>query len=128
VVILYLGDMDPSGQDMVRDVAERLVTFGAHAEIRKLALTMDQVDQYKPPPNPAKMTDSRAKDYVGKYGNESWEVDALRPDVLRSIIEAEITSLTDQARIDRWIKLEEEDKARLRSVAQDARSSLGDED
>lgn len=121
VTVLYLGDMDPSGQDMVRDVADRLALFGVDLETRKLALTMDQVDQYKPPPNPAKMTDSRAKGYVGKYGNESWEVDALRPEVLRSIIESEITSLTDQAPIDKWIKLEEEDKARLRSVAKDVR-------
>lgn len=113
-VILYLGDLDPSGEDMVRDIRDRLGVFlneglvidfsaspGERIEteeaandrkpdieltVHKIALTIDQVEEHDPPPNPAKLTDSRAKDFIKKYGYESWEVDALPPAVLRDII------------------------------------------
>ena len=76
-LLFYLGDFDPSGEDMVRDVKDRLEMFGVELEVEKLALTKAQIAQYNPPPNPAKMTDSRAAAYVEKHGSSSWEVDAL---------------------------------------------------
>ena len=62
--ILHLGDHDPSGIDMTRDIAERLALFGAPVDVVRIALTMDQVAQYDPPPNPAKFTDARYGGYV----------------------------------------------------------------
>ena len=59
-VILHLGDHDPSGVDMTRDIFDRLQTFMGGAEVKRLALNWDQVEMYNPPPNPAKLTDSRA--------------------------------------------------------------------
>ena len=90
VVILHLGDHDPSGVDMSRDIQERLRTFRCRAEVRRIALTMDQVEEYNPPPNPAKVTDSRADEYIANYGYESWELDALQPEVLTRLIQDEI--------------------------------------
>jgi hypothetical protein len=59
-VILHFGDHDPSGCDMTRDIQDRLRMFiGKHLEVRRLALNMPQVDEYNPPPNPAKISDSR---------------------------------------------------------------------
>ena len=53
-ILLYVGDHDPSGEDMVRDIRERLLRFGvSDLKIRKIALTWDQIKLYKPPPNPA---------------------------------------------------------------------------
>jgi hypothetical protein len=115
--LLYLGDHDPSGEDMVRDVAERLETFGSTLHVKKLALTMDQVDQYNPPPNPAKMSDPRSDGYVAKHGNESWEVDALPPQVLTQVIEDELDMLVDQPLMDEIIEREEEDKKELQLAA-----------
>ena len=60
-VLFYLGDLDPSGEDMVRDIEDRLELMRANFEVRKLAIDLDQVAQYNPPPNPVKMTDSRAR-------------------------------------------------------------------
>jgi hypothetical protein len=95
-VLFYLGDHDPSGEDMVRDIYDRMVMFGVHdIEVRKLALTMEQVRQYNPPPNPAKMTDSRAAKYVEEHGADSWEVDALNPTVTADIIETAFREVTD---------------------------------
>ena len=70
-VILHLGDHDPSGVDMTRDIQERLAMFGAATVVRRIALTYDQVQAYNPPPNPAKLTDSRCKAYIERYGDES---------------------------------------------------------
>jgi len=94
-VIIHLGDHDPSGIDMTRDIKDRLELFcrmhrSETPVIHRIALEMDQVKQYKPPPNPTKLTDTRAWDYVNKYGSESWELDALKPQVLMALIEAAI--------------------------------------
>lgn len=86
MVILHLGDHDPSGIDMTRDIADRLSLFGASTEVHRIALNFDQVEQYSPPPNPAKLTDSRAEGYIEKYGAESWELDALDPATLNELI------------------------------------------
>lgn len=80
VVLLHLGDHDPSGQDMSRDIRERLELFGVnYLTFERLALNYDQIQAYNPPPNPAKLTDSRSSGYVSRYGVSSWELDALEP-------------------------------------------------
>lgn len=94
-IILHLGDHDPSGKDMTRDISERLELFGADVEVRRIALNWDQIEEYSPPPNPAKLSDSRAKSYIREYGSESWELDALEPSVLTDLISSEVDALTD---------------------------------
>ena len=104
VVLLHLGDHDPSGIDMTRDNADRLRMFiteserfdnGEMFEVRRLALNMDQVRRYKPPPNPAKMTDSRIAGYVKKFGRQSWELDALDPRTIAALIQDNIDDVRD---------------------------------
>ncbi|MBL4769515.1 MAG: hypothetical protein JKY94_17715 [Rhodobacteraceae bacterium] len=97
-VVLHLGDHDPSGLDMTRDNQDRLDIFaGEHAvEVRRLALNMSQVEQYTPPPNPAKMTDSRAAGYVQRYGGSSWELDALEPAVISDLITDDLREIIDE--------------------------------
>lgn len=116
-VLLYLGDHDPSGEDMVRDIRDRLREFGvSRIDVRKLALTMEQVQEYNPPPNPAKTTDSRFARYEERHGDESWEVDALPPDVLQQIIRDAFDTLIERAPMDGVIAREERDKNRLREA------------
>ena len=95
VTIIHLGDHDPSGIDMTRDIQDRLTMFGVSADVRRIALNMDQVEQYQPPPNPAKLSDSRSTDYIERFGDESWELDALDPGDLTALIEAEIIEHRD---------------------------------
>lgn len=142
--VLYLGDLDPSGEDMVRDVAERLDEYTNRGrifeivekdgkrdiqaetdaarskrmpyidvEVKKLALTMDQVEEHEPPPNPAKTTDSRFEKFQQKHGDESWEVDALPPAVLRDIIETELDELIDEEKVAEIRDQEQKDKELL---------------
>lgn len=114
--LLYIGDLDPSGEDMVRDVEDRLRMFGAEVNVEKVALTIDQVRTYKPPPNPAKMTDVRAPAYVAKYGNSSWEVDALPPQVLNRIVRDALDELVDAELMEEVKEKEEKAKKRLRAA------------
>ena len=92
-VLKYLGDHDPSGKDMRRDIADRMAMFGVEGlRVDMIALTTDQVKLYDPPPNPAKITDPRAKQYIEEFGEESWELDALPPRELQRIIQESIRS------------------------------------
>lgn len=83
--LLYLGDHDPSGEDMVRDIRTRFEMFGADVDVTKIALTRAQITQYNPPPNPAKITDPRADAYIAKHGNSSWEVECATADCTSSV-------------------------------------------
>ena len=116
--LIYLGDMDPSGEDMVRDISDRLEMYNVgELQVTKVALTMEQVESYKPPPNPAKMSDSRAAKYVDKHGTSSWEVDALPPAALSKIIREELSSLVDREMMDKIVAQEEVDKRAVREIA-----------
>jgi len=118
LVLFYLGDHDPSGEDMVRDVRDRLSMFEVRdLDVQKLALTMTQIEEYDPPPNPAKMSDSRAAKYVAEHGASSWEVDALPPDVLQQIIRDSFENIIDHDLVDEIKEREESDKKRLRTAA-----------
>src|SRR6266498_638779 len=65
-------------------------------EVRRIALNYDQVLAYHPPPNPAKLTDSRANGYIDEHGHDSWELDALRPDVLADLIRQHVAGIRDE--------------------------------
>lgn len=98
-VVLYLGDHDPSGMDMPRDLQCRLDTFTSKpggVKIKRLALNIDQVELYDPPPNPTKVTDSRAAKYIDEFGQECWELDALDPIVIRDLISAAIEEYREE--------------------------------
>lgn len=117
--IIYLGDLDPSGEDMVRDIRDRLEEFGLYENItvKKIGLTYEQVQAYNPPSNYAKVKDPRAKGYIEKYGPVSWEVDALRPDVLENLLRNELESCIDTGKFEERKKEEKVQKDFLYSVA-----------
>jgi len=127
IKIVHLGDHDPSGIDMTRDIQERLSLFsfprdcecedpengcdqcmawsndafqGFHdITVERIALNLDQIELYNPPPNPAKVTDSRFEAYEAEFGESSWELDALEPRVLKNLIYDSISPIID---MDRW--------------------------
>lgn len=142
--VIHLGDHDPSGKDMSRDIEDRLKDFLTYhlirdfmagkqladkgparekqaadleasvfpklVQVHRIALNMNQVEQYNPPPNPAKITDSRATAYIMEFGAESWELDALDPDVLTDLIRANIVDRLDLELFNR--KLEQQEAER----------------
>lgn len=134
IVVLHLGDHDPSGIDMSRDISERLNGFAMasfseglegddyaewmsfEVEVVRLGLNMDQVKKYNPPPNPAKMTDSRAQDYVKKFGKKSWELDALNPTTIADLIHREVKKRLDCAAWERSLAAERASILKLDSL------------
>ena len=109
-IILYFGDHDPSGLDMIRDISDRLYEFKVDVNVCPIALTMEQIEKYNPPPNPAKISDPRAKWYFENFGDTSWEVDALSPEVLEELIEINILKYLDIEKFNQIKEKEQEDK------------------
>lgn len=117
-IIIHLGDHDPSGIDMTRDINDRQDLFIPDGvKIERIALNMDQVEQYNPPPNPAKLTDSRCQDYIAKYGPSSWELDALEPSVIGDLIEATVLKYRDPDDWDEAVARENSEKLKLTGLA-----------
>jgi hypothetical protein len=163
VTILHIGDHDPSGLDMSRDIDNRLRLFitrdwmmstwgqqlrastngaitvsaikdsmrdhmrsvGSKIQdhqspwrVKRIALNYDQVQRYNPPPNSAKVTDSRFEKYMNETGlDESWELDALDPAVLQDLIQDEIDVLVDD---DTWsdrIRQQDRDQTMMQGLA-----------
>jgi hypothetical protein len=113
-VVIHLGDHDPSGVDMSRDNSARLdLMVGQPVEFRRIALTMEQVREYDPPPNPTKQTDSRSTGYGMA---SSWELDALDPAVLRDLIQDTIAEYVDQDAFDAAREHEQEGEDRIRLI------------
>lgn len=167
VVILHIGDHDPSGLDMTRDIEDRLRTFihqdwandmmgyGSHTrgsikasmrhimhgkgseiqdhqqpwEVRRIALTIDQIEEYAPPPNFAKTTDARFRAYQEATGlDESWELDALDPFVMEELIQDHIDGFRDDAALATAERKQEEDRLVLTNISnrwEDVRARFG---
>ena len=121
VIILHLGDHDPSGIDMSRDIEERLVMFMEETfrglTFRRIALNRDQIRKYNPPPNPAKITDSRCAAYREKHGDDSWELDALEPSVITRLITDAVTEYRDMRKYEKRAKKEEKGRSLLTEAA-----------
>lgn len=114
-VVLYLGDHDPSGIDMTRDHRDRLALFGVDVEVDRLALNYDQIQKYSPPPNPTKLTDSRATGYISQFGMTCWELDALSPTQIGEVIERAVIGRRNEAR---WAEMEAKLRADQRKLDQ----------
>jgi hypothetical protein len=131
VRIIHLGDHDPSGIDMTRDIEHRLATFIAQDldycgseedaetcaseifevfQVERIALNMNQIRQYNPPPNPAKLSDSRGSGYVQRYGVSSWELDALSPTVLRELVTDAVLQYRDEDLWEERVSQEHDEK------------------
>lgn len=128
-IIFHLGDHDPSGIDMTRDNQHRLSMFaGVNIIVQRLALNMNQIEQYDPPPNPAKMSDSRAEDYVAKYGYSSWELDALEPTIIGNIIKTALDGVRNQSDWDEMAEQEADDMRMLDAMIEEMGGKIDDQD
>ena len=121
-IILHLGDHDPSGMDMSRDLDKRLELFcDESVTVRRIALNMDQVREVNPPPNPAKSTDARFAGYQKEFGDVSWELDALSPTYLANLLAGEIEQFITRGIWDEVHSEVVHVKSRLTEVAKELR-------
>lgn len=120
ICVLYLGDHDPSGIDMTRDVEERLKLYSGldELEVVRLALNWDQIEQWRPPENPAKETDARFGAYVRRFGGSSWELDAIEPRQLADLVEGAVFARRDVDLWDDAVRRENEMREELQAFAE----------
>ena len=128
LILIYFGDHDPSGIDMTRDIRDRMELFLGYRElvaeenidiqVERIALNMDQVEEYNPPENPAKVTDSRFQGYADIYGYSSWELDALEPKVLENLVENKIKDFINPDLWDEIIAKENKGKEKLFKIVE----------
>jgi hypothetical protein len=130
ILVIYLGDHDPSGIHMTQDVEERLIMYGELQDasdngefvVERIALNMDQIEMWNPPPNPAKETDTRFEAYLREYGETSWELDAVRPEDLDALIRDIVSQYRDEELWDEVVEREERQRNRLYEFARTFRS------
>jgi hypothetical protein len=123
VLVLYLGDHDPSGIDMTRDIQDRLQLFArCKVKVKRLALNMDQVEEHNPPENPAKISDSRYEGYMQRFGESSWELDALEPRLLASLVTDAVEEVRDEDLWEEAVAEERQMRAILKKYAEEYRN------
>lgn len=111
--VLYFGDFDPSGEEMVKSLRTRLEFFGCEAEVLKCALVYDDITRYRLPPDVTKATDSRRAKFVAEHGDVSVELDALPVAVLRARLVAEVEARMDLDALEAVRRVQEEERERL---------------
>jgi hypothetical protein len=122
-ILLYAGDFDPSGEDIDRDFVERTDCWD---KVVRVALSAEQVEQYRLPPNPGKASDSRAAGFVARHGElVQVELDALDPAVLRQLFSDAISEFWDESAYESVIEQERTDIAALRDLVAAGGDSRG---
>ena len=116
VVILHMGAHDPEGMAITRDIENKMWTFGADCEVRRIALSREQIDLYNPPPAPVKLSSSRASSYISDHGQEVWELDALEPAVMGQLIRDNVEPDIDQELLAELNDRTESEKDQLREI------------
>jgi hypothetical protein len=103
MVVLTFSDCDPSGWQMPISIARKLqglapLVGGFAFEVRRVALSPDQVRQHGLPSTPLKETERRADRWQREMGTAQTEIDALaalQPDLLRRMANSAVRPFFD---------------------------------
>jgi len=97
LIVLYVGDFDPSGMFMSEeDLPNRFARYdGDHIKLRRIALTARQLEGLPSFPAADKKKDPRYKWFVANHARDCWELDAMDPNDLRACVESEIRKLIE---------------------------------
>jgi hypothetical protein len=118
LIILYVGDFDPSGMFMSEvDLPKRFARYGGdHIKIKRIALTHRQVRGLPSFPATDKKKDPRYKWFVANCGKRCWELDAMDPNDLRNCVEREIKKLIEPVAWERCEVVNKAEQESLRSI------------
>ena len=118
LIVLYVGDWDPSGLCMSeQDLPGRLSRYGGdHVVLKRIALTKNQLRGLPSFPASDKKKDPRYKWFVKNFGNRCWELDALDPNELRDRVEQEILKHIEPTAWARCKVVERAEQESLRTV------------
>lgn len=107
--IYYLGDHDPSGEDIPLKLEKHMREQGAEFTFTRLAVNETQIQEWNLPTRPTKKSDSRAKNFEG----DSVELDAIRPDILKTLVKTAIESHLDKRLLENEKRIEQMEKETL---------------
>ena len=134
VHILYLGDLDPSGLDIDRQIQDAFSHFEMPMQFERIGLLPEQVKKYNLPPIPSNAEviekihrDARYAKYFQKYGEQFTELDAwdgLSPDTMRLEIRAKVDSLFDHELDNDRVKSHNTELIKLLEMLDDAKKKL----
>ena len=115
LIVLYVGDFDPSGMFMSEeDLPARFAKYdGDHIKLRRIALTVEQLEGLPSFPAADKKKDPRYKWFVANHGRHCWELDAMDPNDLRDCVEQAIIGLIEPVA---WQRCEVVNKAEQESL------------
>jgi hypothetical protein len=120
MLLLYLGDHDPSGRHMSdEDLPQRLARYSDDREaieVRRIALTAPDTEALGRTlgfPATDKRADTRYQWFVRNHGRRCWELDAMNPNVLRDRVRAAILAEIDAAHWDRYVAAEEAERVSI---------------
>lgn len=118
ITVFYLGDHDPSGQEIERDLYDRILAYGSgYFDLQRLAIHKADIKAFNLPPLRIKDRDMRASKFRAKHGDECVELDALPPDELRRRIQDAVSDLQDLDLWDRAIAVEQVELASIQDAA-----------
>ena len=112
--LYYFGDHDPSGVDISRKTEADLREFATDVDLHfeRMAVTLDQIEEFDLITRPTKKTDSRSKNFKG----ESVEVDAIPPATLKDIVRGCIQQHIDIDALKRMYAVEEAERETLNTI------------
>jgi hypothetical protein len=118
LIILYVGDFDPSGLYMSEvDLPTRFAKYdGKHIKLRRIALTKRQITRLPSFPAFDKRKDPRYQWFVDNHGTRCWELDAMDPNDLRNLVEREIIKLIEPVAWKRCEDVNEAERVSLETV------------
>jgi hypothetical protein len=124
LIILYAGDLDPSGMYMSEvDLPKRLSEYGGdHITIKRIALTREHVRGLPSFPAADKRKDPRHDWFIANYGHDCWELDAMDPNDLRDCVEHAITELIEPVAWQRCDGINRAEQESLRAILENWRS------
>lgn len=138
VTILYLGDWDPSGKDIERDLILRHGQYGLAADIvdaacdidlQRIAIFKEDIAESELPPLQVRVRGSRASQFKRHHGDEPVELDALRPTELRARLRHAIEDLIDheawnRAKLGRIGTAKDTATYDIKTAAEDVRNAM----
>jgi hypothetical protein len=112
--LYYCGDFDPSGLSIYDSIKKRVMDFGVFINFERIALTQEQIKEYRLPSDPAKQSDPNYNKFVNIYGSDMVvELDSLPPDVLRRIVEGCILQNIHEGYLAQTLRREKDEKDKL---------------
>ena len=118
LVVLYVGDWDPSGLYMSdHDLPDRLEKYGGeHVIVERIALLSEDLEALPSFAASTKRSDTRYNWFTGQYGDRCWELDAMDPNDLRDRVEWAISNKIEPAAWQRYLTAQAAEQESLQTL------------